>query len=105
MTTALFAQKSPSRQLRSKAPSTLMQSNVKGVVRMDPGSCGMHIEVPVKGGSVNFFPVNLPDNFQAEGSPIFFDYTRVDADFKSGCDITSAISVANVKNRRHTLSE
>jgi hypothetical protein len=103
MGTAVFAQqKRPMRvqvgersEMIDKSPA--IQSDVKGVVRMNDGACGIFIETPGKEGA-NLHPVNLPDDFKVDGKNIFFDYGRVDHKLRSQCEM--AVLVSNVKPRR-----
>lgn len=104
MTTAIFAQKKSSRQVKEELPRMVskasMRYDVKGKVVMNSPSCGMHIEAVTKDGVTKLYPNNLPEAFKKDGAPVSFDYGKVDSKVKAGCDAKSVVSVSNVKHRR-----
>ena len=103
LATGAFAQKGVGATVRIHQNTA--QTGIKGVVSNFEGkSCSFYITAQVDGEEVKVVPMNLPSEFEADGTKIVFDYIHTSDRVNSICGFESAVSVSNVKLQKVAVS-
>lgn len=72
---------------------------IKGTVRVST-DCGTFIDVMENGRALSYSSVNIPVEFQKEGTEIIFDYTESARTVAGTCDFSKLVDVFNVKSQK-----
>lgn len=81
------------------------QTGIKGVVSsFDGRSCNFYITAQVNGKEIKLLPMNLPSEFDVDGTKIIFDYINTSDKINATCGFESAVNVSNVKLQKTAIS-
>ena len=94
-------QEQSSEPVNAEVQTPVLFKGVTGVVHVST-ECGTYIEVVIKNKPFKYYPLNLPAEFDKDGTNISFDYIEEASKYPENCDYSKAITMNNVQLVRTT---